>query len=358
MLSIIVGTSANLHDSGVGHPDAPARVERLSKCLREAGYALNLCDREAARDDLVTVHSPEYVDRVIALSGRVANLDPETRLGPYSVKAALNAAGTALAVADEIAGREDRQIFAAVRPPGHHAEPSSTSGYCVFNNVALAAERLRRQGLRICILDWDVHHGNGTERIFLARPDVLFVSIHSNRLFPQDSGDATTVGEGEGWGTTVNVPLPAGATLAAYAHATKTVILPVVRRFRPDVVLVSLGFDGREGDPQGNMRLRTEDFEFIGAAITAAGEGSAQGRIGMLLEGGYNVDAIGPCALAVLRGLAKKLDDWSPDQPTEEERSQIEATARIQEGVLTRAVAGTVLAARTLDGKANKHRGV
>jgi acetoin utilization deacetylase AcuC-like enzyme len=226
-------------------------------------------------------------------------------------------------------GQQDRQIFAVVRPPGHHAELSSTSGYCVFNNVALAAEQLRRQGLRICILDWDVHHGNGTESIFLSRPDVLFISIHSSRLFPQNSGDATTVGDGEGRGATVNVPLPAGATLAAYALATKAVILPAVRRFRPDVVLVSLGFDARAADPQGNMHLRTKDFEFIGAATSAAGAGSAQGRIGMLLEGGYNVEAIGPCALAVLRGLGKKLDDWSTDQPTADERSSIEAAARI-----------------------------
>ena len=333
MLSIFVGASAHLHDPGVGHPEARARVERLGKCLVDAGYAVKPCSREATRDDLVTVHAPEYVDRVVALSGLVANLDPETRLGPDSIKAALNAAGTALAMADEIVGHEDRQIFAVVRPPGHHAEPSSTSGYCVFNNVALAAERLRRQGLRVCILDWDVHHGNGTERIFLTRPDVLFVSIHSNRLFPQDSGNATTVGDGKGRGATVNIPLPAGAALAAYAQATKTVILPAVRRFRPDVVLVSLGFDGRKGDPQGNMALRTKDFEFIGAAITAAGEGSAQGRIGMVLEGGYNVDAIGPCAHAVLRGLAKKLDDWSPGEATADERSHIETAAQIQDGV-------------------------
>ena len=330
MLSILLGTSAHLHDPGVGHPEARARVARLSKCLANAGYTLQPCSREATRDDLVTVHDPAYVDRVLALGGRVAELDPETRLGRDSVKAALNAAGTALDLADQIVGQQDRQIFAVVRPPGHHAKSSSTSGYCVFNNVALAAERLCRQRLRVCILDWDVHHGNGTEQIFLARPDVLFVSIHSNRLFPQDSGDATTVGDGEGRGTTVNVPLPAGATLAAYALATQTVILPAVRRFRPDVVLVSMGFDAREGDPQGNMRLSTEDFEFIGAANGAAGAGSAQGRIGMFLEGGYNADAIGPCALAVLRGLAKKLDDWRPGQPTADERSSIETAARIQ----------------------------
>jgi acetoin utilization deacetylase AcuC-like enzyme len=329
MLSILVGVSAHLHDPGVGHPEARARVERLTTCLADAGYELLQCSREATRGELVTVHAPAYVDCVLALNGLVAELDPETHLGHDSVKSALNAAGTALALADELVGQQDRQIFAVVRPPGHHAEPSSTSGYCVFNNVALAAERLCRHGLRVCILDWDVHHGNGTERIFLARPDVLFVSIHSNRLFPQDRGDVTMVGEGEGLGTTVNIPLPAGATLAAYALATKTVILPAVRRFRPDVVLVSLGFDAREGDPQGNMRLCSEDFEFIGAAIGAAGGGAAQGRIGMLLEGGYNVDAIGPCALAVLRGLAKKLDDWRPGSPTADERSSIKAAARI-----------------------------
>jgi len=329
MLSIILGASAHLHDPGVAHPDAMARVERLTRCLADEGYTLQPCRREATRAELVTVHDPAYVDRVLALSGKVAALDPETLLGHDSVKSALNGAGTALALADEVVGQQDRQIFGVVRPPGHHAASSSTSGYCVFNNVALAAERLCRQGMRVCILDWDVHHGNGTEQIFFARSDVLFVSIHANRLFPQDSGDATTVGDGEGRGTTVNIPLPAGARLAAYALATKTVILPAVRRFRPDVVLVSMGFDARADDPQGNMRLRTQDFEFMGAAVSAAGGGSAQGRIGMLLEGGYNVDALGPCALAALSGLTKRLDDWAPGEPTAAERSCIEAAARI-----------------------------
>jgi acetoin utilization deacetylase AcuC-like enzyme len=330
MLSILLGASARLHDPGVDHPEARERVERLTQSLGGAGYSLRACNREATHDELTTVHEPCYVDRVLGLRGVEAELDHETRLGRDSVKAALNAAGTALDLADELLAQDDRQVFAVVRPPGHHAQPAAACGYCVFNNVALAGERLRRGGLRVCILDWDVHHGNGTEQIFFARPDVLFVSIHSDRLFPQDTGSATTIGSGEGRGTTVNIPLPAGATLAAYALATKAVIIPAVRRFVPDVVLASLGFDARAGDPQGNMRLETEDFQFVGAAIAAAGAGSARGRIGIVLEGGYDVEAIGPCAVAALRGLGRDLGDCCPHgSPTTQERLSIDAAARI-----------------------------
>jgi acetoin utilization deacetylase AcuC-like enzyme len=305
-----------------------ARVEQLHLSLTGAGFVLRPCDRAATRDELTTVHEPSYVDRVLGLDGQEADLDAETHLGRDSIKAARNAAGTALTLADELLV-DDRQIFAVVRPPGHHARVSSTHGYCVFNNVALAAEHLRRQGLRVCILDWDVHHGDGTEQIFLARPQVLFVSIHSDRLFPQDTGSATVVGEGEGRGTTVNIPLPAGASLPAYALASRAVILPAVRRFAPDVVLASLGFDACQGDPQGNLRLRPEDFQFIGAATMQAAAGSAHGRLGLLLEGGYNVKTIGPCALAALRGLGRKTDEWPPGEPSAHERASIEAAAQI-----------------------------
>jgi acetoin utilization deacetylase AcuC-like enzyme len=329
MLSILLGAHAQLHDPGNAHPESKARTEQLTRSLTSAGYDMRPCSREATREELTLVHVPSYVDYVLGLRGMHADLDPETHLGPDSVKAALNAAGTALELADGLLGQHDRQIFAVVRPPGHHAGSASTSGYCVFNNVAVAAERLRREGLRVCILDWDVHHGNGTEEIFLSRPDVLFVSVHSDRLFPEDTGDATTIGEGGGRGATVNVPLPAGASLAAYVFATKCVILPIVQRFRPDVVLASLGLDARQGDPEGDFCLQAEDFQFIGAATTTAAAGSAFGRVGIVLEGGYNIELIGPCAVAALAGLGRCLDDWSPGPPTEAERMSVEAAARI-----------------------------
>jgi acetoin utilization deacetylase AcuC-like enzyme len=317
-----------LHDPGAGHPEARARVDQLRLALTGAGFVLQPCDREATRDELITVHEPSYVDHVFSLEGQEANLDPETHLGRDSVKAARNAAGTALVLAQGVLDQSE-PIFAVVRPPGHHARSGSTSGYCVFNNVALAAEYLRRRGLRVCILDWDVHHGDGTEQIFLAQPQVLFVSIHSDHLFPINTGSATVMGEGPGRGANVNIPLPAGAGLSAYVLATRSVILPVVRRFAPDVVLASLGFDACEGDPQGNLRLQPEDFAFIGAATKEAAAGSAHGRLGLLLEGGYNTATIGPCALAALRGLDRKTEEWSPAPPIARERASIETAARI-----------------------------
>ena len=329
MVSVLCGASAHLHDPGAGHPEAKARVEQLRRSLTGAGFALRPCAREATRGELATVHTLAYVDRVLALDGQEADLDPETHLGRDSIIAARNAAGTALTLADELLAQGDRRVFAVVRPPGHHAHAASTSGYCVFNNVALAAEQLRRRGLRVCILDWDVHHGDGTEQIFLAQPQVLFVSVHSDHLFPAGTGSATVIGEGPGRGATVNLPLPAGAGLPAYALAIRAVILPVVKRFAPDVVLASLGFDACEGDPQGNLRLHPEDFAFIGAATAEAAAGSALGRLGLLLEGGYNPNTIGLCALAVLHGLDRKIEEWSPGPPSASERASIESTARI-----------------------------
>jgi acetoin utilization deacetylase AcuC-like enzyme len=328
MVSVLWGRDAPLHDPGAGHPESKARVEQLHRSLTGAGFPLRSCAREATREELATVHDLSYVDRVLALDGQEADLDPETHLGRDSVRAARNAAGTALTLADEILAQGDR-LFAVVRPPGHHAHAGKTSGYCVFNNVALAAEHLRRRGLRVCILDWDVHHGDGTEQIFLAQPEVLFVSVHSDHLFPPNTGSVTVMGEGAGRGANVNIPLPAGAALPAYALAIQAVILPLVRRFAPDVVLVSLGFDACRGDPQGNLLLRPKDFEFIGAATMEAAAGSARGRLGLLLEGGYNTSTIGPCALAALAGLDRKTDEWSPDPPSASERTSIESAARI-----------------------------
>jgi acetoin utilization deacetylase AcuC-like enzyme len=329
MLSILLGVSDNLHEPGRGHPDSPERLTRLVGSLSAAGYEISRCSREATRDELITIHEPTYVDRVLGLDGIGGALDQETLLGPSSVKAALNAAGTALEMSDDLLGGNDRQSFALVRPPGHHARPGGGAGYCVFNNVALAAERLRRKGLRVCILDWDVHHGDGTEDAFSANSDVLFVSIHSDGLFPEDTGRAADVGRAAGRGCTVNIPLPAGSTLAAYALATDRVILPAVRRFGPDVVLSSVGFDAHERDPQGNMLLKTGDFAYVGSAIRMAATGSASGRIGMVLEGGYDVEMIGQCAVELLRGLEGKSVESPAQDLTEEERSRIEEVAKI-----------------------------
>jgi acetoin utilization deacetylase AcuC-like enzyme len=329
MLSILLGANAHLHEPGGGHPDSFQRLPRIASSLGEAGYVVLRCGREATRDELVTVHEPSYVDRVLGMSGGRGALDSETLLGPDSVKAALNAAGAALDMSDTLLVGDNRQVFALVRPPGHHARSSSGAGYCVFNNVALAAERLRRVNLRVCILDWDVHHGDGTEEIFSANSEVLFISIHSDRLFPESTGDAAMVGRSGGRGYTVNIPLPAGSTVAAYAFAAERVIIPAVRRFCPDVVLASVGFDAHERDSQGNMLLKTGDFAYVGATIKGAAMGSARGRIGMVLEGGYDVEVIGPCAVELLRGLEGKSVATPMQDITEEERARVEEVAKI-----------------------------
>lgn len=308
MIPILAGVSALAHDSGPGHPESKLRIERLLPCLEQAGYPLESCERQATRAEILTVHQEAYVDRVLAARDEFLQLDADTRLAPGSVLAALNAAGTALTLADRLiaepsAGAKRLPIFAVVRPPGHHAMPDQGMGYCVFNNVALAAESLVRRGYRVMVLDLDVHHGNGTEAIFVERSDVMVISIHQDQLYPEDTGGVADVGSGAGAGFTVNIPLPAGSGIAEYSRAFESIVFPLAERFRPGVVLVSAGFDTHGRDPEGFMDLGTADFGRLGAMLTELAAISAQGKLGLILEGGYDVEVLGPSVVAMLEGL-------------------------------------------------------
>jgi acetoin utilization deacetylase AcuC-like enzyme len=282
------------HDAGPHHPERPDRVRAIASHLRQVG----LWDRfdvwepaPIAIETLELVHTPAHVQAMQALAARGGgSIDADTHTSAGSWEAALRAAGGVVQAADRVSAGQLGSAFCLVRPPGHHATPKQAMGFCLFNNVAIAAEWLRANGRaeRIAILDYDVHHGNGTQDAFYNRPDILYVSTHQVPLYP-GTGDWRQTGGG----TTVNLTMPPGSGDDVYAVARSHVIEPIVRRFRPDVIFVSLGFDAFYGDPLANLRLS------IGGAYTALLRSARDladelcgGKIVVALEGGYDLDAL------------------------------------------------------------------
>jgi len=271
--------------------------------------------RPASRDELVRVHSPDYLDAIALSSGRAVMLDPDTFTSPESVEIAGLAAGATVQAAEHaIANREP--AFALVRPPGHHAERDRAMGFCLYNNVAVAAASAIAHGLeRVAIVDIDVHHGNGTQWMFYDDPKVLYVSTHQYPFYP-GTGAANEVGIGEGAGFTVNVPLEMGATDADYALVYRAAILPVIEAFAPDLMLVSAGFDAHERDPLASMRVTTHGYASIVRQLVNA---SRNGSIAFVTEGGYDLGALGDCldaAIAEASGNAVEIDASVTDAPT------------------------------------------
>ena len=290
-------TDAFLNHGSEDHIEGPSRLARTMAHLRGAGL-LERCDRlepgRAADGQVTAVHTPEYLGFLRAK--RTGALDPDTSMTPGSLEAALRAAGAGVACVDETARRE--LAYGLVRPPGHHAMPGDAMGFCLFNNAAIGAAHALRSLKRVLIVDWDVHHGNGTEHMFYSSPQVLYFSVHQYPWYP-GTGRAADVGVGEGQGFNVNVPLPARSTDADYLDAFRRVLLPIADDFRPELVVVSAGFDAYDGDPLGNMLVTPAGFQAMAYAVQ--GLRGSRG-IAALLEGGYSA-ALPSCVEASFRGF-------------------------------------------------------
>jgi len=296
------------HDNGPGHPERPERLMAVIAALRREP-AVDLTWTEPApapREAVARVHDPDYIDRIDSLRGRHAQLDPDTMVSPATVQAAYLAAGAAVLAVDTVIQGPIRRAFAIVRPPGHHAERAKAMGFCVFNNVAVAAAHaLSHHHLRrILIVDWDVHHGNGTQHIFESRSEVLFFSVHEWPNYP-GTGRRDETGIGPGRGHTINVPLTAGSTDADYARAFDEILLPAADRFKPDLVLVSAGFDAHDGDPLGGMRLTAPGFAALTRRVRSIADTHARSRLALFLEGGYDIHDLAGCVVACTKALAE-----------------------------------------------------
>jgi acetoin utilization deacetylase AcuC-like enzyme len=286
------------HDMGAGHPESPERLRAIVARLEQDGVLPRLIriDPVAAADEWVTqVHAPSYVaslKRHAPASGRVM-LDADTSMSPGSLPAAYLAAGGALAAADAIMAGRVENAFCAVRPPGHHAEQDRAMGFCLFNNVAIAARYFQRKhGLaRVLIVDWDVHHGNGTQHSFEDDPSVLFFSTHQYPHYP-GTGRATEIGRGKGEGATINVPMEAGEGDEEYLEVFGKVLVPAADAFKPDVVIVSAGFDAHRDDPLAGMGLTEGGYAELTRIVAGIARRYSRGRILSSLEGGYNLSAL------------------------------------------------------------------
>ena len=282
------------HDMGAGHPESPDRLRAIMEALK--ADAFNGLDRReaptAAREQIARVHPGDYVDRIMAAvpeSGRV-QLDPDTSLCPASGEAGLRASGAVCAAVDAVMAGEANNAFCAIRPPGHHAEPGRPMGFCFFNHVAVGALQARAvHGLtRVAVVDFDVHHGNGTQAMFWDDENLFFGSSHQSPFYP-GSGGAAERGVA---GNIVNAPLAAGAGSREFREAWEGIILPGLIEFDPEFLLISAGFDAHEADPLASLRLTEDDYVWVTRKLMKVADDHCKGRLVSTLEGGYDLRAL------------------------------------------------------------------
>src|SRR5438270_1873285 len=295
----------------VPHPEGRDRIARTHEVLEKSGRLAMLATIEcppAGEDALRLVHDAATIDRVRqACDGdAITWIGPDARAGPTSWRPAMKAAGGAIQAVDDVIAGRVANAYALIRPPGHHASATVPMGFCLFNNIAIAARHAQKaHGIeKIAIVDWDVHHGNGTQAIFYDDPSVLFISIHQDGLYPRNSGTLAERGGGRGEGFNVNIPMPSGSSDHGYRLAFERVVRPFVERFAPELILVSAGQDASGADPLGRMSVTTEGFRTMSAMLTEVAAGVWGGRLVALQEGGYSVDHMPFCTLAVIEAMA------------------------------------------------------
>jgi len=292
------------HQPGPGHPECPARLQAVTAAVRAAFPALDWQEApRVSREAAARVHTAALLDTIFAAQvdgAALLRLDPDTMMSAASPEAARRAAGAVVAAVDAVLGGEVRQAFCAVRPPGHHATGDTAMGFCLLNSIAIGAAHavLAHGCTRVAVVDFDVHHGNGTEAIFAAEPRVAYLSSHQSPLYPGTGREGDT-----GVGNIFNVPLPPGSGSQVFRDAWRTRLLPALQAFQPQLVLVSAGFDGHRLDPLADWELAAEDYRWLSAELAGIAARHCGGRLVSLLEGGYSLTALRECSVAHLQGL-------------------------------------------------------
>ena len=308
-MSLVVISSDRFgeHQTPPGHPERPERaqvMDAVANRWRSRGGEV-VAPREATHEQLARVHDIHYIQRISELRDRAVALDPDTYTSPETYEIARLAAGAAIDAVERAMSSAHVSTLAMVRPPGHHAEQAHAMGFCLFNNVAVAAAHARHVlgAKRVAIVDYDVHHGNGTQHIFERDPSVMYVSTHQYPYYP-GTGAVDEVGVGPGEGFTVNLPLESGGTDADFEQAFDRVALPVLRQFAPDLILVSAGFDAHQRDPLATMRATEAGFAAMTMALKKVADDCCRGRIALVTEGGYDLTALEGSLEAVVQTLA------------------------------------------------------
>src|SRR5687767_5642148 len=316
------------HRPPPGHPERVERAEvmhSVATAWKQRGRIVQ-SPRPATHTELQRVHSDRHLSTVDKTAGRAVSLDPDTYTSPESRDVALLAAGAAIGGVDAIVQSRATRVMALVRPPGHHAERDRAMGFCFYNNVAAAAAHALTLGMeRVAIMDYDVHHGNGTQWIFYEDPRVLYVSTHQYPFYP-GTGAADDVGRGKGAGFTFNVPLEAGSTDGDYAEVFSSLVLPVIDQFRPELLLISAGYDAHENDPLARMRVSTAGYAGLTKSLCDVADRHCHGRVVAVTEGGYDLTALKGClesTLAVLDGATLRPPAESPRAATQRSRMAI-----------------------------------
>ena len=292
------------HRPGVGHPERPERLKAVLDALDDAGLSRDLrAATEASAADLERLHPPAYVARLLGASPTrgLNQLDADTILSPGSVRAARLAAGAVVDAVRAVARGEMNRAFAAVRPPGHHAEPDTAMGFCLFSNVAVAARVAQAEGLaRVAVIDFDVHHGNGTQAAFQDDPSLFLGSIHQMPLYPGTGAASET-----GVGNIVNAPVPPHAAREAWRATFSAALMPALQAFAPDLILISSGFDAHRRDPLAHQSLEAEDFAWATRAVIEVARDCCHGKVVSSLEGGYDLEGLGRSAVAHVQALGE-----------------------------------------------------
>ncbi|MCB2228945.1 MAG: histone deacetylase [Desulfarculaceae bacterium] len=301
------------HDTGPYHCEVGGRLAAIDQAIDQWEGWVDLDDvplRSASEEELKRVHHPSHLARIASTAGKTMDLDPDTICSPRSHEVALLAAGSLIDLCDAVLARELEYGFALVRPPGHHATTTRAMGFCLYNNIAAAAAHLitKRALSRVLVVDWDVHHGNGTEDIFYDEPRVTYFSTHQSPLYP-GTGTVGAVGHGRGIGHNLNVPISPGRGDLEHLQAFQRLLLPVAQSLRPEFILVSAGFDGHRDDPLASMNLTSQGFAAMAQLVTELSREFCPGRVVMTLEGGYDQASLGRSVVAVLKALRGHRED-------------------------------------------------